>query len=214
MANPLQVDYKAFKFHHVIDLQNKFSVLDLSQGEKKAEPPVLLDNFLGRKYPANAETLYTIGRYNERRPSTYVQDLFKGRNIHVGIDIGAPRGTPVHTFFMGEVFLFADNQEPGDYGPTLITRHNLDGVWLYSLYGHLSRTSLLDKKVGQILRTGEVIGWVGDNLENGGWPPHLHFQLSFLEPKVANMPGVVDDKDLEWALKTFPDPRNVLGPIY
>ena len=36
---------------------------------------------------------------------------------------------------------------------------------------HLERT----KK----LHSGEILGYIGREDENGGWPPHVHFQLSF-----------------------------------
>ena len=32
------------------------------------------------------------------------------------------------------------------------------------------------------MKRGEVIGWMGDKHENGGWFPHTHFQLMLLEP--------------------------------
>ena len=60
----------------------------------------------------------------------------------------------------------------------------------------------------------EVIGWFGDSTENGGWEPHLHFQLSLVEPTTHDLPGVVAPEDREQALKKYPDPRLVLGPIY
>ena len=55
---------------------------------------------------------------------------------------------------------------------------------------------------------------VGNNTENGGWPPHVHFQLSLIEPKTCDLPGVVSEKNHEMALKIFPDPRLVLGNLY
>ena len=42
----------------------------------------------------------------------------------------------------------------------------------------------------------------------------MHFQLSFEEPLTHDMPGVVADKDHAQALRTFPDPRLVLGDLY
>ena len=62
---------------------------------------------------------------------------------------------------------------------------------------------------------GEVIGSIGSTAENGGWPCHLHFQISTEEPKGAQMPGVVSQAEHASALKIYPDPRcvlNVSGP--
>ena len=51
-----------------------------------------------------APYLYSVGRYDERRPEMYTTELFAGvRNHHVGLDLGAPAGTPVFAFASGEV---------------------------------------------------------------------------------------------------------------
>jgi hypothetical protein len=88
------------------------------------------------------------------------------------------------------------------------------GVDLFAIWGHLSRASLAGKAVGSPIRAGEVVGHLGDRAENGGWPPHLHLQLSFERPETHDLPGVVCRRDLPEALLKFPDPRLVLGPIY
>jgi murein DD-endopeptidase MepM/ murein hydrolase activator NlpD len=195
-----KIPFHLFRFHPVIHLPKDYVVLDLSQG-----PPSNLKH----------KSVYSVGRYAEKRKNMYTQDLFaQTRDIHVGIDIGAPAGEPAHAFADGEIFLFADNKADGDYGPTVITRHALNGVPLYALYGHLSRRSLDGKSSGQKFRAGDVLGHLGSRDENGGWPPHVHFQLSYHEPKTADLPGVVSDADLESALEIYPDPRLVLGPLY
>ena len=55
---------------------------------------------------------------------------------------------------------------------------------------------------------------MGTREVNGGWNPHLHFQLSLLEPETHDLPGAVSVADRSWALRAFPDPRLVLGPLY
>jgi len=62
--------------------------------------------------------------------------------------------------------------------------------------------------------SGQVVGWLGDKTENGGWPSHVHFQLSLLEPETHDMPGVVASSQHAESLKIYPDPRMVLGPLY
>ena len=158
---------------------------------------------------------YDIGRYDELRPGMYSTDLFAGsRFLHVGIDIGAPVGTPCMAFANGEISHFGYNPADGDYGNVVITRHLLDGVPLWALYGHLDAKSIEGKAVGQKVNVGEVICWMGDKHENGGWEPHLHFQLSLVEPETHDLPGVVAPEDRDNALAIYPDPRNVLGPLY
>ncbi|MBT4066647.1 MAG: peptidoglycan DD-metalloendopeptidase family protein [Euryarchaeota archaeon] len=158
---------------------------------------------------------YQIGRYDEVRPGMYTQEIFDGvRDLHIGIDIGAPVGEPIHAFGAGIIHSLGVNDEDGSYGPTIIIQHEYDGRPIWALYGHLSMESLEMVEVGKAVEEGQIIATVGDKSVNGGWAPHLHFQLSWEEPLENDMPGVVSRDDREWALEKYPDPRIVLGPIY
>ena len=162
---------------------------------------------------------YTVGRYDEDRRGMYTQDLFGGeRTIHVGLDIGGPAQTPIFAFEDGRIHSFADNDEDGSYGPTIITEHSIeiDGrqqtIWV--LYGHLSRESLNGLAEGTPITKGDAIGKMGEEHENGGWPPHVHIQLSLIEPTEPDLQGVVSPEHRDDALKRYPDPRNILGLLY
>jgi murein DD-endopeptidase MepM/ murein hydrolase activator NlpD len=197
---PSQIDFTRHNFASVIHLPADYEVYDFTQG-----------------YDANRprRSLYGIGRYNEIRQGMYTAELFAGvRNIHMGIDIAAPVGEPIYSFYDGYLFMQTYHAAAGDYGYTLITEHELDGVKLYALYGHLAKASIERHSIGQRIRQGEIIAWVGDENENGGWNPHLHFQLSYERPVVCDMPGAVSLADRARALQTYPDPRLVLGPLY
>lgn len=165
----------------------------------------------------------TVGRYDEIRPSLYQSALFREaegleRCVHMGVDIGSPEGTPVLAW--ADSVLCAQGALPseGDYGHSIILRTPLllegEQVTLWSLYGHLSARSIRLRRVGQSVARGEVIGELGALEENGGWPPHLHFQLSWREPPSHDLPGVVSLQDRQHATWTFPDPRIILGPLY
>jgi murein DD-endopeptidase MepM/ murein hydrolase activator NlpD len=176
------------------------------------EPPTLLD--LSGSAPIQSGHTYSIGRYNEVR-GIYTQDLFGGeRTIHMGIDLGAPAGTPVHAFTECRIHALGINAAAGDYGPTIVTVQQVHGEQIWALYGHLSQGSLVSKTPGQVLSAGEVLGWLGEPTENGGWPPHVHFQLSRKRPQGHDLPGAVSAANREQALKDYPDPRIVLGAIY
>ncbi len=114
------------------------------------------------------------------------------RSVHLGLDLWIAAGTPVYAPLAGRVHSFQDNEGFGNYGPTVILEHTLDGVTLYTLYGHLSRASLEPLRVGQRIESGERLGAVGPYPENGDWPPHLHFQvMTDLMGWVGDFPGVV-----------------------
>ena len=156
-----------------------------------------------------------IGKYNEKRSEMYNTSLFDdGRDIHMGIDIWAKAGEPVFSFKEGRVVYMRDNDQPGNYGPTIVIQYHVDDSELYALYGHLSRGSLNMTSIGQDVQKGQKIAELGTPEVNGGWEPHLHFQLSVKDPQKADMPGVVTDKNREKALATYPDPRKVLGELY
>jgi 4-aminobutyrate aminotransferase-like enzyme/Ser/Thr protein kinase RdoA (MazF antagonist) len=131
-----------------------------------------------------AKAKVVVGRYLEPR-LIYQSDLFvakshehEDRTIHLGMDLFDKAGTVVRAPLAGEVFLFHDNNSPLDYGPVIILKHTTDeGDEFYSLYGHLTRSSLENMKVGQTIEAGEVFAKLGAAHENGGWPPHLHLQL-------------------------------------
>ena len=184
----------------VIILPEDYWVFDFTKGE---------DTTFECPFP------YQIGRYDEVRPGMYTQELFEGtRDLHIGIDIGTPVDEPIHAFGPGIVHSKGVNPEPGSYGPTIIIQHEHESKPIWALYGHLSMESLDMVEVGNRVEEGQIIATVGDKSVNGGWAPHLHFQLSWEEPLVNDMPGVVARDDREWALLQYPDPRIVLGPIY
>lgn len=194
------LDVSGVQFHPVIVLPEVYEVYDFSSG-----------------YDPDRELAhpYGVGKYDEVRPGMYEGEQFEGiRNIHMGIDIGCPSGETVHAFYEGTIFKLGDNALPYDYGPTIITRHTWRDQIVYALHGHLSRASLLNWSEGDAFTAGTAIAQVGESHENGGWNPHLHFQLSLKEPETHDLPGAVSLADREWARSVFPDPAMVLGRLY
>lgn len=158
---------------------------------------------------------YGIGGYMEHRTIYYRSELFDAddepRRLHLGIDIWAKSGTHVYASLAGTIHSFADNNHFGDYGPTIILQHDLDGLMLYSLYGHLSRKSLAGLAVGQKIASGEKIAELGEAFENGNWPPHLHFQLMFdMGSFHGDYPGVGKPSEKETLMANIPDPNIIL----
>jgi murein DD-endopeptidase MepM/ murein hydrolase activator NlpD len=89
-----------------------------------------------------------------------------GAEHHSGLDIGAPRGTPVLAPAPGTV-VFAGNHY--EYGITLIIDHGHD---IKSLYGHLSR---VDVAIGRQVSRGQVVALTGNTGRSSG--PHLHYEI-------------------------------------
>jgi hypothetical protein len=158
---------------------------------------------------------YGIGGYMEHRTLYARSELFnteeKPRRLHLGVDIWADAGTPVYSPIEGTVHSFQDNDHFGDYGPTIILQHNLEGLILYTLYGHLNRESLVGLTVGKPITKNEQIAVFGNEEVNGHWPPHLHFQLMFdMDGKWGDYPGVGYYSEKENYLKNIPDPNLIL----
>jgi peptidoglycan LD-endopeptidase LytH len=171
-------------------------------------------NWVNSKLSQN-KCRYGIGGYFEHRTIYDISALFdtdnEPRRLHLGVDIWAGAGTTVYAPMDGKVHSYQDNNRFGDYGPTIILEHDLDGLALYTLYGHLSRESLNGLFEGKPVIKGDVLAHFGDMNENGRWPPHLHFQLMFdMEGKKGDYPGVCKYSEKEQYRLNIPDPNLVL----
>ena len=168
----------------------------------------------------------SAGGYAEARP-VYLTDAFavpgsdrrERRTIHLGVDLFQPAGRPIFAPLAGRIHSLADNAEIGDYGPTILLEHRLPEpdehgreILFYSLYGHLSRESLAGKTVGQPIAQGEQLGTLGDVDVNGGWAPHLHFQLMLDDlGRRGEFPGVAAPSERAAWLGLCPDPNLLFG---
>ena len=144
--------------------------------------------------------------FNQSNPETE-------RNIHLGVDLWCPAGTTIIAPLDGIVHSVQNNDNFGDYGPTIILEHNYNQNSFYTLYGHLSLGSL-QIPIGKKVLKGEEIAILGDAEVNGDYAPHLHFQIiKDLEGRSGDYPGVCSKKDLEAFKNNCPDP-NLLLKIY
>lgn len=134
------------------------------------------------------------------------------RSIHLGIDIWGPAGTPVFVPVGGMVHSFAFNDNFGDYGATIILQHQLDTIVFHTLYGHVSLVDIAQLHPGKYVSRGELIAHFGKPMENGWWPPHLHFQvIGDMNLKEGDYPGVCTKKESEKYLQNCPDPDLILN---
>lgn len=151
------------------------------------------------------------GGYLETRDIYSSSDSFvqngSPRNIHLGIDIWTHAFTPIYAPINGVIHSLHDNKGFSNYGPTIILEHYQNGEKFHTLYGHLSRASLIGKNVGERIKAGDTLCELGVWEENGEWPPHLHFQVVVdMGEWQGDYPGACTVEDLPYYSRNCPDP--------
>lgn len=169
-----------------------------------------------KNYLRTNKAKVAFGGYNEtrnlyRKNSLFDSDAFNERNIHIGMDFWTNAGTLVLAAVDGTVYGFDYNAGAGNYGPTIILKHHFENHTFYTLYGHLSVKSIEDIEIGMHFQKGQEIATLGDSAINGGYAPHLHFQIiKNIEANLSDYPGVCSKENLEYYLENCPDPHLLL----
>ena len=215
---------KSLNAHSVLDAaiaKSDYVLLDLSVDNVhlksvNTSSSLDLEQFIFNYIKVNRAKV-AFGGYLEKRSiyqrSTYFnqQDLEKERNIHIGLDIWVEANTPIYAPLDGTIHSFKNNTNHGDYGPTLILKHQIDTVVFYTLYGHLSEASIHTKLLGVEVKQGEQIATLGTSNINGDYPPHLHFQIiKDIQDFSGDYPGVCNLIDLEFYKDNCPNPNLLL----
>ena len=194
-----------------IDLSVSNSELSKIDIKSPNDLEIFIENHL-----RNNNAKVTYGGYNELR------NLYKGnilfndsladeRNIHIGMDLWIKAGTSVLAALDGTVYGFDNNSGPGNYGPTIILKHHLENHIFYTLYGHLSMESLTKIEIGSFFKQGQQIATLGNPTVNGGYSPHLHFQIiKNIESIISDYPGVCNKKRLNYYLENCPNNNLIL----
>ncbi len=168
---------------------------------------------------AHSAKKVAFGGYLEKRNLYKRSEHFSAvttdeRNIHIGMDIWAPADTSIQSPLEGKIHSFQNNINFGDYGPTIILEHLVQGIQFYTLYGHLSLASLDELKVGQQVEKGQKIAELGAPKINGDYAPHLHFQvIKNMQQKTGDYPGVCSKNNLVFYAENCPDPNILLKII-
>ncbi len=189
------------------------SNLELSQIDLKN--PIDFETFIENHLSKNKAKV-AFGGYNEVRNLYKKNSLFNDeqadeRNIHIGIDLWIKTGTPVLAALNGTVYGFDYNTGAGNYGPTIIMKHNIENQTFYTLYGHLSLESIEDLEIGSPFKKGQQLATLGEPAVNGEYSPHLHFQIiKNIGENFSDYPGVCNQKDLEYYLENCPNPNLLL----
>ncbi|MFC6095295.1 peptidoglycan DD-metalloendopeptidase family protein [Flavobacterium qiangtangense] len=167
-------------------------------------------------YLQKNNALVAFGGYNEvrnlyKRSTIFNGEDFDERNIHIGLDLWTKEGTEVTAALNGNVHSFNFNNSLGDYGPTIILEHLFEEEKFYTLYGHLSLESISNLQIGDEFKKGEKLGTLGNAEVNGGYSPHLHFQIiKNLDQNSGDYPGVCSKNKLDYYLENCPDPNLLL----
>ncbi|TAH02910.1 MAG: M23 family peptidase [Sphingobacteriales bacterium] len=96
-----------------------------------------------------------------------IDPVYKTIKFHAGLDFAAPQGTPIYATADGRVTT-AGNTGNG-FGNHVEINH---GYGYETLYGHMFKIKV---RSGQVVKRGEVIGWVGSTGKSTG--PHLHYEV-------------------------------------
>jgi murein DD-endopeptidase MepM/ murein hydrolase activator NlpD len=174
------------------------------------------DTYLNSYLKKNKKEV-AFGGYIEKRSLYDRSDYFKNlvenqkRNIHLGIDLWCEENTKVLAVLNGEVHSFKNNNKYGDYGPTIILKHQINKEVFYTLYGHLSLISIENLTIGALFLKGDVIGFLGGASVNGAYAPHLHFQIiKDLEGNIGDYPGVSSEEKIGFYKDNCPNPNLLL----
>lgn len=212
-------------FHSIVEFDpknEKLISLNLSKSNTLLSSSTYNDISLFSNYIniqlQNSTAKFGIGGYLELRELYKRSDLFSSsqctnepRNLHLGTDIWGKADTPIFAFTDSTVHSFANNNQMGDYGATIILQHQIESFNFYTLYGHLSLKDIQFLKIGQPIEKGEHFAHFGEPEENGYWPPHLHFQIILhIEDNFGDYPGVCAVSEKEKYAINCPDPDLIL----
>ncbi|WP_170378060.1 aminotransferase class III-fold pyridoxal phosphate-dependent enzyme [Ruegeria atlantica] len=161
-----------------------------------------------------------LGYYNEPRLIYAEPGFRKGpwkasdrRTVHLAVDVFAPAGTVLHAPMSGRVEAVENRDAHLDYGGVVILHHETpEGDPFYTLYGHLDPEVCDRLKPGDPVAQGAAFARLGDASQNGGWAPHVHFQLALTTDGMqTDWPGVGDPDEIELWHAVCPNPAALLN---
>ncbi|MTI17512.1 aminotransferase class III-fold pyridoxal phosphate-dependent enzyme [Rhodobacteraceae bacterium RKSG542] len=160
-----------------------------------------------------------IGPWGEKR-SVYSSSIFESKFIqgqrrthHLGVDLFLGAGTKVFSPMPAVVRSVEVEVDPLGYGCMIALEHQTDnGVPFVSLWGHMAHEAAERLSVGDTLAAGDLVGYLGNPSENGGWAPHLHLQLSAdAELSAPEILGVGEAEYMDVWADLFPDASDFAG---
>ncbi|TVQ28443.1 MAG: M23 family peptidase [Wenzhouxiangella sp.] len=110
--------------------------------------------------------------------------------MHGGVDLRAPRGTPIHATADG-VVEWASKHHNSGLGNMVKLVHNYG---FSTIYGHLDQ---IEVQVGTYIKRGQLLGYAGSS--GAATAPHLHYEVRHLNRRLDPAPFMrwsMDDYDL------------------
>ncbi|MBC5995586.1 peptidase M23 [Romboutsia ilealis] len=156
------------------DLESKIAdIIAKEEAAAKAKEESTANNQNGSSGGSSSNAVITNGSWpvpgysgNSSSYGWRIHPILGTKKFHTGLDIPAPKGTPVTSFDDGTV-IYSGVQ--GSYGNTVMINH---GNGVVTLYAH---NSSLNVSVGQKVKKGQVIAKVGSTGRSTG--PHSHFEV-------------------------------------
>ncbi|MDR1227045.1 MAG: M23 family metallopeptidase [Prevotellaceae bacterium] len=133
--------------------------------------------------------------------------IYRVLQMHDGIDLASPAGTPIHVTGNGVVEEAKFNIH--GYGNTVLVDHG---------FGYKTRYAHLDKIIaqkGNLIKRGEVIGTVGNTGKSTG--PHLHYEVRYKSSATNPINFFSDDitaEEFDKIIKALANVNSVYGTDY
>jgi len=172
----------------ILDLSNESDIFKFFKSYSLMEFDEYFTS-LAKKYNTN----FLIGKYGEDRKKLFenfgIERFTKnGKTLHAGIDIFMPALSKVALPENAKLIESKKDSEIGGYGHYLI--YEVTNAFL--LFGHIYPKSNLT--IGEYYNKGEIIAQLANIEDNGGYLPHLHFQVLKKSVTINTDGYVIKDK--------------------
>lgn len=197
---------------HVLDLGIGSPLLGADPAHGRGEP--LAAAIAAELQRAGASV--GVGRHDEARFTQGAygcigveQPVAELATVHLGMDLFVSAGTEVHAPLAGVVCALATRGGEA----CVVLHHSPTGApEFFTLYHHLAADSVTALVQGRHVGRGQVLGMVAASTQNGGEPPHVHFQIALdLLDRGADFPRQVPVVERAAWSALSPDPNLLLG---
>lgn len=143
-----------------------------------AENKITFTTGSGYAYPLPSSNTTVTSKFGWR-----IHPLTGKSNNHTGVDIAAPKNTPIYAVQGGVVAI--SGYAPSSYGNYVVINH---GNGVTTLYAHMTSRAV---SAGTVVSQGQTIGYVGSTGSASGNHLHLEYKVNGVRQNPLNLfPGV------------------------